>query len=146
MRRTYFTGTMMSFTIGELSRRSGVNVETIRYYERMCLLRPASRSLSGRRMFDTEDVDTLIFIRHCRELLFSTASIRALLPLRFKGPCREVKLIAAQHLVELRTRLKSLTVLEEKLTVAVDRCPGEENTACSVLALLQSPERRVELA
>jgi MerR family mercuric resistance operon transcriptional regulator len=131
----------MSFSIGELSRRSGVTVETIRYYERMGLLRPASRSPSGRRMFDTEDVDTLIFVRHCREMLFSTASIRALLPLRSNGPCREVKLIAAQHLMELRKRLKDLAALEEKLSFAVNRCPGDESPACSILALLRSPER-----
>ena len=131
----------MSYTIGELSRRSGVNIETIRYYERRGLLPQAPRGKNGRRFFGSEDLDTLLFIRRCREMLFSTEAIRALLPLRSKGPCSEVKVIASKHLTELRARLQTLAMLEKKLTAAVGHCPGDNSPDCSIIGLLRSPEK-----
>ena len=133
----------MNLTIGELSRRAGVNVETIRYYERLGLLGRISRSQSGRRLFDETDTETLLFIRHCREMLFSIANIRRLLLLRAKGPCSDVKAIATSHLSELRTKLKTLAVLETKLAAAVAKCPGDDSPHCSVIELLKAPERNL---
>lgn len=128
----------MTCTIGELSRRTGVPIETIRYYDRLKLLGDVSRSIGGRRVFSSGDMDTLLFIRHCREMLFSIDNIRALLPLRGKGPCAEVKTIASRQLDELRARLRVLTTLETKLGEAVARCPGDASSDCSVLSLLQT--------
>jgi MerR family transcriptional regulator, mercuric resistance operon regulatory protein len=136
----------MTYSIGELSRRTGVKVETIRYYERLKLLGQVSRSQSGRRLFTQCDMETLLFIRQCREMLFSIENIRALLPLRGKGPCSTVKVIASKHLDELRTKLKALAALERKLGEAVGRCPGDASPECSVLALLEKPERAFALA
>jgi MerR family mercuric resistance operon transcriptional regulator len=136
----------MSFTIGELSRRTGVNVETIRYYERLGLLGSVSRSETGRRLFDMPELETLRFIRRCRDMLFSIETIRLLLPLRAKGPCSEVKAIAAAHLSELRIKLNALASLEKKLTFAVSQCPGDDSARCSILALLNSPERSTAAA
>ena len=136
----------MAYSIGELARRTGVNVETIRYYDRLELFGKVSRSPAGRRVFESQDVDTLLFIRHCRELLFSIDNSRELLPLRGKGPCSTVRVIAARHLEELRVKLKVLTSLEKKLSEAVSRCPGDASPDCSVLALLQAPERHLSYA
>jgi len=136
----------MSLTIGDLSRRTGVNIETIRYYERLGLMGRISRSESGRRMFDAADLETLLFIRHCREMLFSIENIRSLLPLRTKGPCSAVREVAAAHLSELRNRLSVLTSLEGKLATAVARCPGDESPQCSILALLNAPERNLGIS
>ena len=136
----------MTYSIGELARRTGVNAETIRYYDRLELFGKLSRSAAGRRVFEPQDLETLLFIRHCREMLFSIENIRELLPLRSKGPCSTVKVIAARHLDELRARLKVLSSLEKKLADAVSRCPGDASSDCSVLALLQAPERNLALA
>jgi MerR family mercuric resistance operon transcriptional regulator len=134
---------MMSFSIGELSRRTGVNVETIRYYDRLGLLGSVARSPSGRRTFDASGLETLLFIRRCREMLFSIDNIRSLLPLRAQGPCSDVKALATAHLGELRTRLKTLAALEQKLTAAVSICPGDNNPKCSIIDLLSSPEKNL---
>ena len=67
--------------IGELSKQSGVNIETIRYYERVKMLAPPPRTASGRRVYDSTDLRILVFIRRARELGFSLDEIRALLRL-----------------------------------------------------------------
>jgi MerR family mercuric resistance operon transcriptional regulator len=85
--------------IGALSRRSGVNIETIRYYERIRMLAPPPRTASGRRIYGTTDLRILVFIRRARDLGFALNEIRALL--RLGGPekatCREVRAIAARQ-------------------------------------------------
>jgi MerR family mercuric resistance operon transcriptional regulator len=96
--------------IGALSKRSGVNIETIRYYERVKMLAPPPRTASGRRVYNSTDLRILVFIRRSRELGFSLDEIRALL--RLGGPekasCREVREIAAHHLEDIRARLVDL--------------------------------------
>jgi MerR family mercuric resistance operon transcriptional regulator len=80
-----------NLAIGELSRLSGANIETIRYYERVKMLAPPSRTAGGRRIYGSNDLRMLVFIRRARELGFSLEDIRALL--RLGGPekasCRE---------------------------------------------------------
>ena len=95
----------MSFTIGELARRTGVNVETIRYYERLGSLGRIARSPVGRRLVDAPDLETLLFIRRCREMLFTLENIRCLLPLRTNGPCSSVRTNVSAHLSELESGL-----------------------------------------
>ncbi|HYS89904.1 MAG TPA: MerR family transcriptional regulator [Bradyrhizobium sp.] len=82
--------------MGTLSKRSGVNIETIRYYERVKLLSPPPRTASGRRVYDSTDLRILVFIRRPRELGFSLVEIRELLRLGEpeKASCREVREIA----------------------------------------------------
>jgi MerR family mercuric resistance operon transcriptional regulator len=86
------------------------------------------------------ELGMLLFIRRCREMLFSIDKIRSLLPLRAKGPCSSVKAIAAVHLSELRTKLSVLTALEKNLTIAMAQCPGDDSQRCSILSLLNAPE------
>ena len=109
------------FPIGALSKRSGVNIETIRYYERARMLAPPPRTASGRRMYVARDLRTLIFIKRSRELGFSLNDIRALL--RLGGPdrssCREVREIAAHHLQHIRAKLGDLKKLERLLAKTV---------------------------
>src|SRR5947209_1745808 len=125
----------MTYAIGELSRRTGVSVETIRYYDRLKLFGQVSRSNSGRRIFESHDLETLLFIRHCREMLFSIENIRKLLQLRSKGPCSSVKSIAAQHLHELRAKVRLLGSLEKKLSKSLALCPGDDSTSCAIIDL-----------
>ena len=98
-----------SFTIGQLSRRTGVNVETIRYYERIGLLPVALRQ--GRyRSYDGTDVARLGFVRRSRELGFSIKEVRALLDLAAGGheSCAEARDLAAVHLHDVRSRIADL--------------------------------------
>src|SRR5438309_5980466 len=99
-----------NFPIGELSKRSGVNIETIRYYERIKMLPAPPRTASGRRIYGETDLRILAFIRRSRELGFSLDEIRALL--RLGAPrtatCAEVKEIASLHLKAIRVKLADL--------------------------------------
>jgi MerR family mercuric resistance operon transcriptional regulator len=126
------------FPIGALSERSGVNIETIRYYERIKLLPRPPRTASGRRVFDSTDLRLLVFIRRSRELGFSLDEIRALL--RLGGPekasCREVREIAAHHLEDIRSKLSDLRKLERLLATTVSRCSGRTAPDCPVLDIL----------
>jgi MerR family transcriptional regulator, mercuric resistance operon regulatory protein len=131
--------------IGGLSKRSGVNIETIRYYERVKLLSPPPRTSSGRRVYDLTDLRTLVFIRRSRELGFSLDEVRALL--RLGGPekasCREVREIATHHLEDIRSKLRDLKKLERLLATTVARCSGRTAPDCPVLDILdiQRPTR-----
>jgi MerR family transcriptional regulator, mercuric resistance operon regulatory protein len=124
--------------IGELSKRSGVNIETIRHYERVEMLAPPPRTASGRRVYEVTDLRILVFIRRARELGFSLDEIRALL--RLGGPekasCREVREIAAHHLEDIRAKLSDLKKLERLLSKTVARCSGKTAPDCPVLDIL----------
>ena len=127
-----------SFPIGELSRLSGVNIETIRYYERIKMLPPPPRTASGRRLYDATGLRILSFIRRSRELGFSLDDIRALL--RLGGPekasCHEVREIASHHLEDIRAKLGDLKKLERLLAKTVARCSGKTAPECPVLDIL----------
>lgn len=126
------------FAIGELSKRSGVNIETIRYYERIKMLPAPPRTASGRRIFDANDLRILAFIRRSRELGFSLDQIRALIRLGAPGTasCREVKEIAARHLKDIRAKISDLTKLERLLAKTITRCSGNKVPDCPVLDIL----------
>ena len=125
-------------TIGKLSQMTGVNIETIRYYERIKMLPPPPRSGSGRRVYDSTYLRTLAFIRRSRELGFSLDEIRALI--RLGGPakatCREVREIAAHHLEDIRAKLSDLKRLERLLAATVAKCSGRTAPDSPVLDIL----------
>jgi MerR family transcriptional regulator, mercuric resistance operon regulatory protein len=125
-------------SIGELSRLSGVNIETIRYYERIKMLPPPPRTAGGRRVYGATDLRLLVFIRRSRELGFSLDEIRTLL--RLGGPekatCREVREIATHHLEDIRAKLGDLKKLERLLATTVARCSGRAAPDCPILDIL----------
>lgn len=136
--RTITSSRAKNLPIGELSKQSGVNIETIRYYERIKMLAPPPRTASGRRVYDSRDLRILVFVRRARELGFSLDEIRALL--RLGGPekasCREVREIAAHHLEDIRAKLSDLKKLERLLAKTVARCSGKTAPDCPVLDIL----------
>jgi len=127
-----------NLAIGRLSKLSGVNIETIRYYERIRMLPAPPRTPSGRRVYDSTHLRTLAFIRRGRELGFSIADIRTLM--RLGGPekatCREVREIAAHHLEDIRAKLDDLRKLERLLARTVAQCSGKSAPDCPVLDIL----------
>ncbi|MBC9175995.1 MerR family transcriptional regulator [Pseudoroseomonas ludipueritiae] len=123
--------------IGELSRRTGCNIETIRYYERIGLLPiPARR---GRyRLFGDEDIRRLRFVRRARELGFTLKEVSTLLGLG-AGACAEVHGMAATHLADVRTRIADLQAMERALADAVQQCEPGEKAVCPLVGTLSRP-------
>jgi MerR family transcriptional regulator, mercuric resistance operon regulatory protein len=127
-----------SVTIGKLSRVTGVNIETIRYSEKVKVLPAPARAGNGRRTYGPTETRILVFIRRARELGFSLDEIRALL--RLGGPgkasCGEVRKIAAHHLTDIRTKISDLRKLERLLSKTVAQCTGTSAPECPVLDIL----------
>lgn len=125
-------------TIGKLSQLTGVNIETIRYYEKIKVLPKPSRTESGRRIYGPTERRILAFVRRSRELGFSLDEVRALL--RLGGPekasCREVRELAAHHLDDIRARIGDLRKLERLLAKTVAQCTGTTAPECPVLDIL----------
>jgi len=129
----------IGLTIGELSHRTAVNIETIRYYERIGLLPHPPRTGSGRRVFGAEICRTLAFIKRSRELGFGLEDIRTLLSLRdSRGACTDVKAIAERHLQDVQVKIRDLMKLESVLSAAVARCPDDDSGGCPVLDSLDN--------
>lgn len=131
-----------AIAIGELSRRSGCNIETIRYYERIGLIPKAARR--GRyRSYGATDVDGLRFIRRARELGFALEEIRTLLGLASVGQlgCAEARAIAASHLTSVRTRLSDLRRMERVLVQAVHACDRGDHAGCPLIDTLSAIDR-----
>ena len=125
-------------TIGDLSDLTAVNIETIRYYERIKMLPAPPRTAGGRRVYDPSHLRTLAFIRRSRELGFSLDEIRALI--RLGGPdkasCRQVREIAMQHLDNIRAKIADLRKMERLLSKTVAQCTGTTAPDCPVLDIL----------
>jgi MerR family transcriptional regulator, mercuric resistance operon regulatory protein len=124
--------------IGELSRLTGVNIETIRYYEKIKILRPPPRTEGGRRVYGPTETRLLAFIRRGRELGFGLDDIRALLTLGAPGKasCADVREIAAHHLGDIRTKIDDLRKLERLLAKTIAQCSGSRVPDCPVLDIL----------
>jgi MerR family mercuric resistance operon transcriptional regulator len=124
-------------SIGQVSDLTGVNIETIRYYEKIGLLPPVARAANGRRVYRAAEHRILAFVRRSRELGFSL-DIRALLQLGGpeKASCREVREIAAHHLAEIRAKIGDLRKLESLLGTTVSQCSGTTAPECPVLDIL----------
>ena len=128
-------------TIGQLAKSAGVNLETVRYYERIGLIAKPARTSGGQRSYSSEERQHLAFVRRARELGFSIGDIRALLKLAVPGKqsCAEVQSIASAHLTNVQTKLADLARLEKILAATVDQCSGEASPACPILTMLDAP-------
>ena len=127
--------------IGELSRRTGCNIETIRYYERISLLRAPAQSAGHYRVYDIADVRRLAFIRRARELGFTLDEVRALLALSAndrQDTCAQVREVAAGHLAEVRAKIADLRAMERVLADAVRRCTAGELPGCPIIDALSA--------
>ena len=130
-----------TLSIGGLSRRSGVNVETIRYYERIKMLPAPPRTASGRRVYGPAETRSLAFIRRSRELGFTLEEIRALLALSAddgNNTCTEVRQLAASHLADVRAKIADLRAMASVLSEAVRRCDAGELPGCPLIDALSA--------
>jgi MerR family mercuric resistance operon transcriptional regulator len=126
--------------IGELSRRTGCHIETIRYYERIGVIPKAQRR--GRyRSYRPADVSRLRFIHRARELGFSLAEVRALLDLgsqRRSGSCSRVKAVASEHVRGVRAKIADLERLVDVLEHPIARCEDGRSPRCRILDALEA--------
>jgi len=123
--------------IGELSRRSGVNIETIRYYERIGLVPPPPRTAGGHRLYAGGHLERLSFIRRSRELGFTLDEIRDLLGLVQGGcSCGEVQDAARAHLQTIRRKIADLRRMERSLAETAARCAGGTAPECPIIDML----------
>lgn len=121
-----------------LARRTGCNLETIRYYEKVGMMPDPPRTASGYRIYDEAHVSRLRFILRARELGFSIEEIRELLGLVDGGTqtCAEVKERTERHLADVRTKIADLKRIEKVLASTSARCSGDEVPECPMLETL----------
>ena len=126
------------FPIGEISRRTGVNIETIRYYERICILPKPDRTAGGNRQYNHDQLKRLSFIKSSRELGFSIGEIRELLEMvdRKDFTCGEVHGLTIGHLASVREKIKGLQELERALAGMAAECSQGDVPDCPILEAL----------
>ena len=129
--------------IGELSRATGTNIETIRYYERIGLLPAPDRTAANYRSYTGAHRSRLSFVRHSRDLGFTIEEIRSLLDLSDDPArdCGEADRIATAHLEQVEAKIAQLTLLREELTRIVGRCRGGIAADCRVIEALGDHRR-----
>ena len=127
--------------IGQLMKRTGVPVDTIRYYENHGILPPAPRRESGYRDYDEQDVARIRFVRRAKHLGFSLREIRELLDLsgRPDADMAAVRAAAAEKLADVETRIAELRRIRDGLHRLVEACPGHgDRQDCPILAALST--------
>ena len=126
------------FGIGALSEQTGVNIETIRYYEREGLLPHPPRTAGGHRSFSEDHLKRLTFIRRSRELGFSLAEIRVLLALVDGGSytCGEIKALTLEHAESVRSKISDLRRIKRILLDISSRCEGGAVPECPIIDAL----------
>ena len=134
--------TKRTISRGELARRTGVNIETIRYFERIGILATPERTEGGHRIYDERHVRTLAFVRRARGLGFTPGEVRAIVELGGPGKacCAEVQSIAARHLEQVRAKIADLLDIERLLAATVERCSGGSDPDCPVIDMIEHPE------
>jgi MerR family copper efflux transcriptional regulator len=130
-------------TIGRLAKQAGVNIDTIRYYERNGLMPEAVRRASGYREYALSDVERLLFIVRAKALGFTLAEIGELLSLSADRDVRGVKRRAEQRLEQVEHKIKELQRVRRGLKTLIDACPGHGDLErCPIVAALSGEDAR----
>ena len=123
------------YAIGEMSRLTGVKIETIRYYERIAIMPRPDRTAGGNRQYNHQQLKRLAFIRRCRGLGFSLDEIRALLEMvdRHDFTCNEVHRMTISHLENVQKKLAVLKRLEGSLRQMASQCSKGDVPECPII-------------
>lgn len=121
--------------IGEAARASGLPAKTLRYYEKIGLVRPGRRRGNGYRDYDQRAVDRLRFVQRARSLGFTVAECRELLALYddHHRTSAEVKRIALERIAAIERKLRELEAMRRALLHLVEQCHGDERPECPIL-------------
>jgi MerR family copper efflux transcriptional regulator len=132
---------MQALGIGQLSKRGGVGIDTVRYYERNGLLTPRSRLASGYRRYGDIELDRLRFIRRAQGLGFTLKEIKQLLALSAQRNVGRVKRSAEAKLLDVQARITALERVRDGLATLIAACPGHGRAAdCPILRALTGEE------
>ncbi len=127
-----------AYPIGRMSRETGVNIETIRYYERIGLLPKPDRTAGGNRQYNHDQLKRLFFIRRARGLGFALDEIRGLFEMadRQDYSCSEVHDLTVDHLASVLDKIANLKKLEKMLSDMVSQCSRGDVPECPILDAL----------
>ncbi|NRA87476.1 MAG: helix-turn-helix domain-containing protein [Rhizobiales bacterium] len=130
--------TKKGYAIGEMSRQTGVNIETIRYYERIKILPSPGRTAGGNRQYTYQQLKHLFFVKRCRELGFSLKEVRALLELVDcdRYTCSEVHKMTLGQLKAVKRKLVDLKNLEQTLENMISECDKGDVPNCPIIETL----------
>jgi len=134
---------MEKLTIGKLAKLGNVNIETVRFYERIELIPEPPRSRSGYRIFSPGTVNRIRFIKQAQELGFSLKEIKALLDLRVttEATTSDVRMRATEKIADIGEKIKHLQDMKRSLEVLVEYCRGEASASeCPILENLSSED------
>lgn len=127
----------MDLSIGKLAKLGGVNIDTVRYYERNGLLAPSTRLASGYRRYGDLELARLRFIRRAQKLGFSLKEINSLLSLSARRNVAQVKRAAQAKLADVEARIADLQRVRSGLSLLVEACPGHGRASeCPILQAL----------
>jgi MerR family copper efflux transcriptional regulator len=132
---------MSKMTIGPLAKQAGVNIDTIRYYERNGLMPEPVRRSSGYREYGAADIERLRFIVRAKALGFTLAEIGELLSLSADRDVRGVKRRAEERLDQVERKIEELERVRRGLKTLIDACPGHGDLEqCPIIAALSGEE------
>lgn len=125
---------------GSLAKETGVNIETIRYYEKIGLLPDPNRTSGGHRVYDQLHLKRLVFVRRSRELGFTLNEIRELLDLVDGGDytCSEIRDRTITHLDDVSRKIRDLREMQRTLRFMVSKCDGRQMPECPIVESLYS--------
>jgi MerR family mercuric resistance operon transcriptional regulator len=130
-------------TIGALAKAAGVNVETIRFYQRRGLLAEPDRPPGGIRRYAAADVARVRFVKAAQRIGFSLDEVAELLRLEDGTHCRDAKALAERKLADVRERRRDLMRIEAVLAQLVADCGRTRGTvACPLIAALKADDAR----
>jgi MerR family mercuric resistance operon transcriptional regulator len=120
---------------GSLAKHTGVNIETIRYYEKIGLMPNPSRSAGGHRIYNQSHLKRLFFIRRSRQLGFTLKEIRELLELVDGGEytCAEIRNRTTTHLVDVTRKISDLQKIQRTLETMASKCDGSLVPNCQIV-------------
>lgn len=131
---------MQRLPISKLALAAGVNVETIRFYQRRGLLAEPDKPPRGIRHYDHADVARVLFIKAAQRIGFTLDEVAQLLRLDDGARCAEARTIAEHKLADVRRRLGDLRRIESELAQLIDRCATQRGKlSCPLIAALQPP-------
>ena len=127
-------------TIGRLAKAAGVNVETVRYYQRRGLIEEPQKPLGGQRRYPATALDALTFVRRAQQLGFSLEEVKSLMVLDAERDCRAACVIAERKQVVIASRIAQLEHMRGELEGYIEACKrNKARKACPMLSDLRKP-------
>ncbi len=137
------------YTIGKIATLAGVTPDTLRYYEKEQLIRPASKTAAGYRLYNDDAVRRIRFIKHAQQCGFTLSDIHDLLTLKQTDSacCEDVRSLAIEKKLRIAHKLLALQAMSRALDDLIQSCDGGDKATddCTILAALENSLHEVSL-